>query len=119
MKLFGLVLLATSIAAGQVTTATFYGVVHDPSGGMIEGAAVRMTNEGTGITIEQKSDSGGEFDFDFVPIGSYTLQIAKAGFKAYQQTNLTLRAGQEVRQIFTLPIRAITEQVTISAQALL
>src|SRR5436309_1176149 len=80
-KLSGLLLLAAGIAAGQVTTATFYGVVHDPSGATVVDALVRMVNEGTGIKIERSTDVNGEFAFNFVPPGSYTFQIQKSGFK--------------------------------------
>src|SRR3989442_1219298 len=37
----------TGMARAQVTTATVYGIVQDPSGGAIPGATVTVTNENT------------------------------------------------------------------------
>ena len=41
-------LLAAAAAWGQVTTATFYGIVTDPAGAVVPGAAVTFTHEATG-----------------------------------------------------------------------
>jgi hypothetical protein len=104
-------------AFAQVTTATLYGVVRDPSDAAIAGAAVSVTNENTGIRISRTTDISGEFAFDFLPVGSYTLLIEKSGFKGYKLSRMALRAGQEVRQTHVLQIGAVSEQVTVEALA--
>src|ERR1051326_1756905 len=67
-----LFLAALCPADGQVTTATFYGVLTDTSGARIPGAAVTFVNEGTGAVSKQVADPAGEFGFEFLPVGSYT-----------------------------------------------
>src|SRR6266542_4262206 len=79
-----LVALAGATAQAQVTTATLYGIVTDPSGAVIPGAAVTVTHEGTGATATKTTDALGEVVFDFLRVGRYTLQIEAAGFKGYQ-----------------------------------
>ena len=49
-----LLLLGLSVPAlAQRTTATFAGIVVDNSGGVLPGADVALTNEGTGIIERQ------------------------------------------------------------------
>src|SRR3954451_22201232 len=53
---------------GQVTTATFYGTITDPSGASVSGANVRLTNQSTGVDILKTTGEGGDFAFNFLQI---------------------------------------------------
>src|SRR5689334_22740128 len=68
-------LIFSSLISGQVSTATFYGIVNDPTGAVVPGAAVTVTNVETALAYHKTSDSSGEFGFDFLPTGTYTLRI--------------------------------------------
>jgi len=63
MRLFGGLFLVAfaGAASAQVTTATFYGMVTDPTGGVVPDAAVALIHEGTGAAAARKTDSAGEF----------------------------------------------------------
>src|SRR5690348_7697684 len=89
-------------AEAQVTTATFYGVLTDTSGARIPGAAATFVNDGTGAVSKQIADAAGEFGFEFLPVGSYTLRIEANGFKVQERKGITLSAGQQIRQSFVL-----------------
>jgi hypothetical protein len=56
-------------AQAQVTTATFYGLVTDPSGAVIPNASVSLKNEQTGIATATKTDALGEFGLTFLRVG--------------------------------------------------
>lgn len=101
----------------QVTTATIYGSVTDPSGAAVAQAAVTATNELTSGTWETVSNASGEFTLTFLPVGRYSIVIRTAGFKEDRRTGLDLSAGQEVRLRFPLVLGAQTESVTVSADA--
>ena len=77
-------------AYAQVTTASFYGNVADSSGAVIPSAAVTLTHEDTGATAAKISDTGGEFGFDFLRVGLYTLRIEAKGFKKFESRNMAL-----------------------------
>jgi len=114
--LFGLFLLVPAVAA-QVTTATFYGIVNDPTGAVIPGATVTLTHEGTRATASRTTNAAGEFVFDFLRVGSYALRIEAQGFKKYESTGIELAAGQTVRQTFVLQVGAVTESVMVEGSA--
>src|SRR6266567_3524181 len=104
-------------AKAQVTTATFYGVLTDPTGARIPDATATLVHEGTGAVTKKKADSTGDFGFDFLPVGSYTLRIEAAGFKSQERKALELSAGQQVRQTFTLDVGSTNETVTVAGSA--
>src|SRR2546430_1982498 len=106
-------------AEAQVTTATFYGVLTDPSGARIPRATATLVNEGTGAVSKQPADAAGEFGFDFLPVGSYTLRIEASGFKIQERKGMALFAGQQVRQTFVLEVGSVNETVSIAATAAL
>ncbi|MBM3738246.1 MAG: TonB-dependent receptor [Acidobacteria bacterium] len=103
-------------AMAQGTTATFYGVVQDASGGAVAGAEAVLRHEATGVSRSQAADAGGEFAFQFLDVGVYTLRISAPGFKSYENTALELRAGQQARQTFRLEVGQVTERVQVTAE---
>ncbi len=68
-----------------------------------------MTTKTTGAT--------GEFQFDFLRVGVYTLSIEMQGFKRFESSNLDLVAGQNVRQSFALEVGDVTETVQVESAA--
>jgi hypothetical protein len=110
-------LLTGPQAWAQVSTATFYGIVRDSTGATIPGASVNMTHGGTGVSITRSTDASGEFQFEFLRVGEYTLRIEAPGFKRYESRGLALAAAQNVRQAYTLEIGEVTETVTVEGTA--
>ena len=106
-------------AYGQVTTATIYGNVLDPSGAAVAQAAVLATNELTSVSFNATSDERGEFTLTFLPVGRYTLSIKAPGFKEQKQTGLELSSGQRLRSDYTLAVGEVTENVTVTAETAL
>lgn len=111
-----LVLLLPWAALAQGTTATFYGVVQDGSGGAIVGAEANLRHEGTGVVRTQMTGATGEFAFQFLDVGVYRLRISVQGFKAFENAALELRAGQQARQTFRLEVGPVTERVQVTSE---
>ncbi len=112
--LIGIVVLAAS-ANAQVTTATFYGVVQDPTGAIMPEAKVSLLNQDTGVGREQIADSNGEFGFQFLPVGVYILRIEAPGFQTYEGAGNELRAGQQVRKVYVLEVGQLSQKTEVSA----
>jgi hypothetical protein len=98
----GLSLLSLLPVSAQVTTATIYGTVVDPSSARIPGASVNLTQTETGAVTTKITTETGDFQFDFVRPGTYTLSIELPGFKRYQANGIQLVAGQSMRQTYSL-----------------
>ena len=90
-----LVLVTVAICAapslyGQSTTASLLGVVHDPSGSVVPGAAVTATNTQTSFARTAQTDAEGNYLFTNLPIGPYQLKVTMSGFETFLQTGITL-----------------------------
>jgi hypothetical protein len=110
------ILLAT-FSFAQRTTATFAGIVADPTNAVLPGAEIELINEGTSAVMQMLTNETGEFVFDFVPVGTYTLKIKMAGFRAYESRGIPLGAAQNVRRTYTLEVGAVTDSVTVTGEA--
>src|SRR5690349_10977007 len=112
-----MILAISNLGLAQQTTATFAGVVTDSSGAVLPGAEVQFTNEGTAAVLQQVTSETGEFLFNFVAVGTYTLKISLPGFKTYESRSIPLGAAQNVRRTYTLEVGAVTDNVTVTGEA--
>jgi hypothetical protein len=102
---------------GQVTTATIYGVVLDPSGAAIPEASVTAISELTSTSMTAVTNDRGEFTIPFLPVGAYTITVDAKGFRPQRQTGMELAAGQKANLSYTMQLGATTEAVTVTSAA--
>src|ERR1700693_4757101 len=88
--------LTVSAALAQQITGSITGTVADPSGAAVAGAAVKLTNMGTGAVQSSTSDSSGDFSFLLLPPGNYALEAATAGFKTFRQERIIVEVDRSV-----------------------
>ena len=115
--LFSVFAVLAGALRAQQTTATFYPVVTDSTGGSVPEAAVTLTHEGTGSSVTRTANSAGEAVFDFLRVGSYTMRIEAKGFKRLESKGIELSAAQNVRQTYVLELGATTETVNVEGSA--
>ena len=78
--------LAATAAFGQQTTATVTGQVTDPSGSIVTGARVTLTNTDTNTSGSTTTGSSGDYVLTPPPRpGPYTLSVTSVGFQEYSQ----------------------------------
>src|SRR5487761_747806 len=64
----------------QQATTSLAGVVTDPSGGVLPGAAVTITRQATGQTLTTTTNARGEYQFSQLSPGTWTVTISAKGF---------------------------------------
>ncbi|HXJ44008.1 MAG TPA: carboxypeptidase regulatory-like domain-containing protein, partial [Bryobacteraceae bacterium] len=94
--------------------AGIIGVVSDASKAVVPGAAVALTNLGTGLQQEATTDSGGRYNFTSLAVGDYRIDVSRSGFKKVFQTGITLTAEQALTMNFTLEIGQVSDTVEVS-----
>lgn len=102
-------------ANGQEVTASINGVVSDPSGAAIVGAAITVTDTERGSRFQTNSNSAGVYVFPRLPIGTYNLKIEAAGFNSITRGPFTLVLNQSARIDLSLSIGNVVEQVNVAA----
>src|ERR1700754_1979221 len=65
----------------QTNTGSIRGTVADATGALVPNATVVLTNTGTGVRAEQVSNQAGEYLFEFLAPGQYSVQSQVSGFK--------------------------------------
>jgi outer membrane receptor protein involved in Fe transport len=114
-----LVLFSCSSLFGQVTaTATLQGTVVDKTQAVIGNKAdVTLTNKETGATRTTKTNDAGEYKFDLIPAGIYTIKVTAPGFAAGEAKDVEVQIGRTATQNFTLQPGGVSETVEVTAAA--
>ncbi|MBZ5502174.1 MAG: TonB-dependent receptor [Acidobacteriia bacterium] len=113
----GLFLAATVVWAQTISTSQIRGTVTDESGAAVAGANVKLTQTATSAVRSATSAADGSYVFPALPVGSYQLEVTRQGFTKYLQTGIVLQVGVNPTIDVTLKVGAMTEQVTVEAQA--
>ena len=114
--LFLTAISVTSLRA-QVDTGSITGTVTDPSGAVVSGAKVTLTNEGTGTSLSTTTGADGVYEFSPVRIGSYKLDLSAGGFKKEIQTHVVVDVSARVPANFKLQPGAVSETVEVTSAA--
>ncbi|HCT60149.1 MAG TPA: hypothetical protein DGA22_04630 [Acidobacterium sp.] len=96
------------------TTASLTGAVTDPTGAVVPGAKVTLTNDATGAERDTVTDSAGDYNLQALLPGTYTIHVSENGFQAYEQHGLTLTAGADAKlPDIKLALGSATQTVTV------
>lgn len=112
---FSGILLSTLCA--QEYRGTFSGSVTDSQGAVVPKAAIVATETRTGVKTTASSESTGEYTLPFLPPGEYEISAEADGFKRTVRRGLTLSAGEHPIIDFHLELGAVSESVTVTADA--
>ena len=93
LSLGTLLLLLVVPAVAQRFTAAIRGQVTDPSRAVIAGAKVTLKNEGTGLGRTATTNEAGYYSFPYLPVGSYQVEVAIAGFKTEVRTRIVINVA--------------------------
>ncbi|HET9405835.1 MAG TPA: TonB-dependent receptor [Candidatus Sulfotelmatobacter sp.] len=103
---FFVLLLFSALCWAQRDTGSIVGSVKDPSGGVVIGAKVTVTDADRGTSFETTTNQTGEYVASPLHIGRYNVTAEKQGFKkalagpvvvdvqARPEVNLTLQVGK-------------------------
>ncbi len=114
---FCLIVLTVVPATGQ-TLAGLSGVIHDPSGAVIPGASVTITNPSTNFSRSAISNEAGVYNVPSLQPGRYNIKVELPGFRTITQ-NVELQVQQSARLDFTLQVGEISQTVEVSGAAAL
>jgi hypothetical protein len=112
--LFSYVLLVTTLIA---QTGSIDGDVTDPTGAIMPGVKIVVTNIDTGLRRETQTNGEGYYTVPTLPLGRYRVSATKSGFGNAEQTGITLNVQQVARIDFSMQPGGVVEQIQVSATA--
>src|SRR5271170_5946188 len=109
------VLLLTIVSAhGQSASGGVAGSVTDPSGAVIPGATVQITNSVSGFSRTATTDSKGQFQFFNIPFSPYRLAVTAQGFSPANRS-IDVNSAVPVATAIKLDIAGTNTSVTVEA----
>jgi len=112
--------LASALPTAAQSTAingTIEGTVTDDQGAVLPGVTVTVTNVETGDTRAVVTNESGLYRAPLLSLGNYKVEAELQGFKKYEQSGITLRAGQTAVIDFRLSVGTLAETVTVTADS--
>ena len=104
-----------SPAAAQTDRATLEGTVTDTSGGVVGGANVKVTAVATAQSQERTTNSSGHYRFPGLPVGFFTVEVSRHGFKTKLTKQIELQVGETYTQDIRLDVGDVAERVEVIA----
>ena len=126
MTLRGKVLLGMALFAvlaanlpAQSIYGTLTGVVSDPSGAVIPGVTVKLTNEASGSHLETVTNADGYYTFASISVGDFTyaLEVEAKGFQTYKATGIAVSGAEKRNMNVTLAVGTASQTVEVSGVA--
>jgi outer membrane receptor protein involved in Fe transport len=115
-RTFLLGLLVSSLTAFATIFGSVGGLIHDPQHRPMQGAQVTLRAANSAWTKSITSTDSGEFRFDGVPLGEYSVRVELQGFAAEEQ-KLALGSGRDAKIHFSLTVAQAKETVEVSDTA--
>ena len=112
-----LMLFGLGFAGAQVSTGTIVGVVQDNTGGVLSGATVTVTHLATGQIRTTHTNDQGEFNAQFMPLGTYSVAVTAPGFQTKVLSGITLQVDQTANLTIKLEIGSVSQTVEVTSAA--
>ncbi|MBL8179696.1 MAG: carboxypeptidase regulatory-like domain-containing protein, partial [Bryobacterales bacterium] len=101
----------------QVDRATLSGAVSDATGAKISAASIAVESAATGFQRTALSAGDGTYRIPGLPVGAYTVTIAKEGFRSAKYDGVVLAVGQSRTLDAELTVGQISTAIEVAATA--
>jgi hypothetical protein len=118
IALIALVSLCSPALRAQNFRGAINGTVTDHIGATLPNAAIVVLNVDTGVSRSTVSSSAGEFSFQDLPLGTYTVTVTDAGFAVGKYEKISLSAGTAYTLPVVLSVSSAAQTVDVVAGAL-
>ena len=103
--------------SAQTTAGSIVGTVTDPSGAVIAGANITITNVGTNIAVKATTDTAGEYVVTPLEVGKYSVSVEATGFKRSLRPDIQVNVQDRVRVDAKLEVGQVTDTVEVAGEA--
>lgn len=106
-------ILSLALTAHATIFGSVRGIIHDPQHRPLQAAMVMLRSNSSEWARTTNTSSNGEFEFNAVPIGEYTVAVAEPGF-AQVSERVVVESGTEPVLHLALKVVAKGETVNVS-----
>ena len=109
-----LLVLACTQGRAQSTQGSIIGSVKDTAGAVIPNATVTLTNTNEGTVRTTTSNGVGDYHFEDVKAGHYSVEVSAPSFEKWQLTGAVLEVRQELRLDAKLAVGSVQQEVQVT-----
>jgi hypothetical protein len=106
--------LACTQTRAQATQGAIAGSVKDAAGAVVPGATVTLTNTDEGAVRTVKTNGVGDYRFQDVKAGRYSVEVSAPGFEKWSIYGVALAVRQELRLDLSLAVGAVQQEVRVT-----
>lgn len=118
LAIFLLIFAASPRAAAQTSSSgVVLGTVTDPSGGVVPGVDVALTNGATNITVHKTTNASGQYVFPQVDPGTYTLTFKADRFRTVSLQNVVVQVNKNFTGNMQMQVGEVSQTVEVRASA--
>ena len=99
----------------QTTYGSVVGTARDPSGAVVAGTHVTVTNEATGVKVTQDTNDVGAYSFTTLFPGRYTIHAEMHGFQSVDVRDIVLQVDQTLRFDLTMQLGQVSQSIEVTA----
>ncbi len=115
--ILSLVVGSSAYAQSTAINGTIEGTVKDEQGALLPGVTITVSNIDTGEQRVTVTNGSGLYRAPLLSLGSYRVAAELQGFKKFEQSGVSLRAGQTAVIDVALSVGALAETITVTADA--
>src|ERR1700691_172720 len=108
LSLWCLAICVAVAGLAQAPVGSLEGTVRDPTGGVMQGVAVTVTNKDTGQERQAITAIDGAFGAPSLPAGNYSIKAAASGFRTLIE-NATVQVGHSTTLHLVMEVGAASE----------
>jgi len=114
--LLAFLLAVPAVAFGQGYFGTVSGVLADPTGAVIPGAKVTLTDQDKGYAFKTTSDGTGRYLYRSIPPGLYSVTVEMTGFEKMVRTGVRVDVNENATANLSLKVSGSAQTVEVNAQ---
>lgn len=109
--------LCGPVFAQLANTTSIVGTVTDSGGAAMAGVTIKAVNVGANDSYTVVTNAQGEYTFEFVRVGQYSITATQSGFQTITKTGVVVDYNQTVRTDLTLQVGQVSERIVVSGAA--
>ena len=114
-----LISISCNFANSQSATTSLHGTIKDPSGALVPGATVTITDKSVDKTLSAVTNAEGTYEFPQIPPAHYLITVTAQGLGDQSKTaELLVNQPATIDFKLTMQSNSVTVDVTASAQTL-
>jgi hypothetical protein len=91
------------------------GTITDAAGAVVPNVTVVATNEATGVQLKTVSQANGDYQFQQVPVGTYTVSATATGFKSFSAKGIVINIDKDYVEKIELSVGSTSDTIQVEA----